>query len=163
MVIVVMGEDEPTRNRCGRFLAENLGWEFGEIKCPDQLPSKGRLPANSDRAPEPKALYAAIESSIYEWRDMVVSCSILLGEDQRQIRHNSQRVEFVYLNTYRHTQQLAHFCETGGLVNSLVSPGRSEPYDFDDGVLTLNASEKMEQICSMVVSELILKHSKVRC
>jgi len=125
---------------------------------PSPLPSKGDAPSNSDRTPQTKALYAAIDSSIYEWRDMVVSCPILAGKDQKQIRHHTQQVEFVYLNTLHPTQQLAHSCPTGGAAGLVPPHAQIRPCDYDDGVLTLNASERIEHICLTVVSKLLLKH-----
>jgi len=162
MVIVVMGEDESARNRCGRFLAENLGWEFVESKCLDCLPLEKDVLTINDGTSTINALSAVIDSSIYEWRDTVVSCPILAEKDQRQIRRRSQQVEFVRLKTSLPEQRLVPSCEADGAVSFVIQPGQNVPRAYDDTVLTIRAAENMEQFCSIIVSELVLKQSRVR-
>jgi len=156
VVIVIMGDVESGRNRVGRLLADYLGWEFSDV---DSL-HYGTLSRSSlddaDCSPRMKALFSAIDSLNYEWRDVIVSSSIL-DENDQSLHYHHPLVKFVYLKTTGTTHDSLPSDQAAGVANSgiamkgFVAP---EPYD---SVLTVDSSQRVEQILSTVLSELILK------
>ena len=156
MVIVIMGDVASGRNRVGQLLAEYLGWEFADV---DSLHCNAvsRSPlTDADCTPRMRALFSAIDSLNYEWRDVIVSSSILDENDQSPHYHHPL-VKFVHLKTTGTAQDSLPSDQAGGVANSGIAMkgyGAPEPYD---SVLTVDSSQRVEQILTTVLSELILK------
>lgn len=146
VVIVIMGDVESSRNRVGHLLAEYLGWEFTDVESLHYA-ALSRVSLNgADCTPRMKELFSAIDSLNYEWRDAIVSSSIL-DEDDQSFHYHHPLVKFVKLEA----QQATKTANYGMARKAYVAPG---PYDR---VLTVDSSQKVDQILSTVLSELILK------
>ena len=96
MVIVIMGDVDSSRNRVGRLLAEYLGWEFADVESLHCAALSSGSLNDTDRTPRMKALFSAIDSLNYEWRDVIVSSSIL-DEDDQSLNDHHPLVRFVQL------------------------------------------------------------------
>ncbi len=102
MVFIIMGPGQSARNTVGRLLAEALGWEFVDA---ENLHPLGNFDAGSgstsladaNRILPMKTLSTAINSWIYEWRDIVVSCPELTDNDRKQLSKISSLVKIVSL------------------------------------------------------------------
>ena len=156
VVIVIMGDVESSRNRVGRLLAEYLGWEFTDVESLHRASLSSGSLNDADCARRMKELFSAIDSLNYEWRDVIVSSSIL-DEDDQSLHYHHPLVKFVQLkatDTDRGSgspHQETKPANYGVATKGYVAP---EPYDR---VLTVDSSQKVDQILSTVLSELILK------
>jgi len=96
MVVIIMGEIESGGDSVGARVAESLGWEFLDLERPYRGGACGSM--NQAKGPSPvELLRAVLDSSIGEWRDVVLSCPVLTEKDQKSLRDNRSLVEFVYL------------------------------------------------------------------
>lgn len=156
MVIVIMGDVDSSRNRVGRLLAEYLGWEFADVESLHCAALSSGSLNDTDRTPRMKALFSAIDSLNYEWRDVIVSSSIL-DEDDQSLNDHHPLVRFVQLkatDTARGSvlpHQGTETANCGMAMKGCVAP---EPCDR---VLTVDSSQRVDHILSTVLSELILK------
>ena len=153
MVIVIMGDVESGRNHVGRLLAEYLGWEFADVESLHCDASSRSSLTDADCTPHMKALYAAIDSLNYEWRDIIVSCSIL-NENNQSLHYHHPLVKFVHLKESLPDESLP-LDRKADITNSRMTRHTApEPHDR---VLTVDSSQRVEQILTTVLSELILK------
>lgn len=100
-----------------------------------------------------KTLYAAIDSLNYEWRDIIVSCSIL-NKNNQSLHYYHPLVKFVHLKESPPDESLPLDRKVDIINSGMTRHTAPEPYDR---VLTVDSSQKVEQILTTVLSELILK------
>jgi gluconate kinase len=162
MVFVITGTAESDGNTVGRLLADDLGWEFVEAEglTPSANLDRRRCsasPANTDPAPRIETLAAAINSWIYEWRDVVVSCPMLTERDRRQLSEMSSLVKIVRL-------EISHGTGRTPLLDRSVRIARSESFDGwratcqpEQEVLTVDSSRQVEEVIAEIVCALVLK------
>lgn len=155
MVIVIMGEAQSGRDAVCKVLAESLGWEFAEV---GYLQS-GSLAENEQYRSQIEKLSAVIRTSTYEWTDVVVSCSTLTGTDQKRLRIKGSNVEFVHLQTADGIDQ-SRLSDPSKTIESFRGPNdRNVTVWPHDAVLTVDYSNQIDQVCSAIVSQVIL-HQK---
>lgn len=140
------------RRECGRSTSRgSLGWEFVDA---------GNLRAPVNRAnvdPTLSALFTSINVWIYEWRDVVASCAILTEKDLRQLSEISPLIRIVRLRMPQDT-------------NLSVLADRHSPFNSDElsackqagarsrgNLLTINSSQRTNEIVANIVSALVLK------
>lgn len=158
MVIVVTGEVESGGNYVGRLLAEFLGWEFTEVRSWDRVPRTRGPGINAERISGVDPLSSAIDSSVCEWRDVIISCPTLRDEDQRKLRYyHHQLVKFVHLKAPDGTNHSLLLDQPTVPTNSGVPARREAAPEEEERVLAVDASQEVEQILGAVLSTLILK------
>jgi gluconate kinase len=156
MVIVIMGNVESGRNRVGRLLAEHLGWEFSDLDSLHHGTLSRRPLDNAGCTPRVEALFSAIDSLNYEWRDVIVSSSILDEKDQN-LHYHHPLVKFVHLKAAEAKHDSLSSDQALGVAKSGAAMKGYVASELYDQVLTLDSSQRVEQILSTVLSELILK------
>jgi gluconate kinase len=155
MVIVIMGVAGSGRDSLGRLLAESLGWEFvdgDDLRSKPQSTERGAPRAESARAAQIEALCAALQFWNYHWRDVVVTCSMMREQDQRQLSNKYATVKFVQLKTPVSPDQTTVLGPQVDHPDFLMSPVAAR----NKKVLTVNSSQRAEQIVAELISVLIL-------
>jgi gluconokinase len=161
MVLIITGASESDRNTVGSLLAEALGWEFVDadhLRAPGSLDVRkcGRSLANADPAWRTETLSAAINFWIYEWRDAVVSCPMLTEKDRRQLSEISSLVRIVCLKVPHDTGRSALRDRHAPFMSTEPTPGKHAGLQPRENVLTVNSSQRTEEIIAEMVSALIL-------
>jgi len=157
MVLVITGTAESNRNTMSRLLANDLGWKFvdaGNLDLSANLDARDR-----DGRPDPalriQTLSAAVNSWIFEWQDVVVSCPVLTETDRRQLCAMSSLVKIVCLAACR-----APGCTSflDGSVRGISSEHLDEWHvpEPSQEVLTVDSSGQVEEIITEVVSAVVL-------
>jgi len=159
MVIVIMGDSESIPESVGAAIAESLGWEFLDIK--KQFAScKSGAGIGGGQAQFVETLGAVLDSSIYHWRDVVVSSPVLAERDQKHLRDNRLLVKFVQLKAPDETDSNLRWNfppeETTCVPANTVGPTRN----CHEGTLTLASSMEMSQIIDAVLSLLVLRRRR---
>lgn len=156
MVIIIMGDAESGRDRVGRLLADYLGWEFADEESLHRDAVSRSSLNDVDCTPSVKALFAALDCLIYEWRDVIVSWSTL-EENDRNPHYCQPLVKFVHLTATDPTQDSRLSNLAVKATNSGIAMNRYNVHEPRDRVLAVNSSQRVEQILTTVLSELILK------
>jgi hypothetical protein len=151
MVIVVMSELKSDRCTVGKFVAESLDWEFAEIDsiCSSNITT---APVRSDRNRQMQALTDTIDSAVYAWRDVVISCPILTHEEERQLRSKSTLVNFLRLE--------AADREPNQAVDMKISPSPIHEgglHQCDEGVICVHRFQGTDHMLAAICSEVILR------
>jgi gluconate kinase len=157
MVIVIMGAAGSGRDSLGQLLAESLGWEFvdgDDLRSKPQSAERGAPRADSARAAQIEALCAALQFWNYHWRDVVVTCSMMREQDQQQLSNKYASVKFVHLQALESPDQTAALAPPVDHVDSGVLTRRVT--EHNKTVLTVNSSQRAEQIVAELISVLIL-------
>jgi len=163
MIFVIAGTAESDRNTVRRLLADNLGWEFVDaenLHPPADLGARNcnPSPTNADPSLQTETLSAAINSWIYEWRDVVVSCPMLTEKDRRQLSEKSSLVKIVCLAASRGTGRTPFLDRSVHVVSTECPdgwPATREPEEKE--ALTVDSSRQVEEIIAEIVSALVLK------
>lgn len=158
MVFIITGATESGRNTVGRLLAEDLGWEF--VNAENFRPT-GNLDANrcgDSRANAGpmwliEALSAAIDVWIYEWRDVVVSCPMLMEADRQRLCQKSSLVKIVHLESSLATGR-AHVLDQSAGVGSQLQARWYGSQDQRRDVLTVDTSRQVEEIVAEMTAVL---------
>ncbi len=161
MVFIITGAPESDRNTVGRRLAEALGWEFvdAENLHPPTNLDKRRCStslANADPTLRIESLLAAIYSWIYGWRDVVVSCPMLTETDRRQLCRNTSLVRIVYLKVPHDTGRSALLDGPTHSIRTEPTTSKHAGLEPREKVLTVDSSQRIEEIIAEMVSALIL-------
>jgi len=152
MVIVVMSELEPDRCRVGKFLAESLDWEFAEINSMYSADIATTLVKPPDRNQQVQALTDTVNSAVYGWRDVVISCPILTCEEERQLRSKSALVHFLHLRGSDSKPNRAVDMKSPG------SPTQEGGlHQCDEGVICVDRFQRTDHILAAIYSQAILK------
>jgi hypothetical protein len=160
MVFIITGAAESARNTVARFLADAWGWEFIDAEYlhrrghPEDARRDSTPPAAADTSWGVETLRAAVYHWVYEWRDVVVSCSALTERERRQLSKVSSLVKIVCLEapTARNSgQDLA-----GGAANpELPAAWRPSRKPAPDA-LTVDSSRQVEEIIAEITSVLMM-------
>ncbi len=160
MVLVVTAAAEADRNTVGRLLAESLAWEFFQLDdlrpCGDPEAARFRAaPADAYLSLNLETLLAAIRFWVYDWRDVVLSCPMLLKNDQEQICNLSSLVKVICLETTDaagHTRGVNHPVEA----ESYQSAARwHSACDARQNILTLDFYRETEEIIAQITAVLM--------
>ena len=150
MVLITTGSTESGRDTVGRHLADTLGWEFVNA---ENLRPSGNLDANrcgNSRSNVGatwllEALSAAIDTWIYEWRDVVVSCPTLMEADRKHLCQKSSLVKIVRLESSLATG-CACVLDQSVKVGSPSQGKWYEPEGQRRDVVTVDTSRQIEDI-----------------
>lgn len=159
MVIIIMGEVESGRDRVAASVAESLGWDFLDIekRCgavgtsSSIIGTKGGSPMES--------LRAVLDSSIYEWRDVVLSCPVLTEKDQKHLRGNRSLVKFVHLKATDPSDSILRLNPSAEVRDSGPANAEELTAQHDKGVLILQGSLETVQIVNEVLKGAVLQRS----
>lgn len=154
MVIVIMGDVESPSASVGALLAESLGWEFLDTE-------KQSLDARGDQEGilRVEVVREALDSSIYRWRDIVVSCPTLAEQDQKNLCDNRSVVKFVHLKRPQRTDSKLPLDLPPEVVSLGVVAPNGFPHMRGKNLLTLSSSLSMEQIVEAVINRVVLRPS----
>jgi gluconate kinase len=153
MVIVIMGDVRSSLIDVGKSLAQSLGWDFVEV---GNLLAAPLVENGTQYDSQMEMLSAAIRSSTYDWRDVVVSCSVLTGSDQERLRVKGSWVEFVHLKTTNIVTQ-SRPAEQPTAVVSFVAQKEENMTPWPKGaVFSVEFSNRIDEVCSSIVSGAIL-------
>jgi len=162
MVFVITGTAES--DTVGRLLADDLGWEFIDTK-------KLTPPANFDaRKPSTslanttlriEALSAAINTWIFEWRDVVVSCPMLTENDRRRLSEISSLVKLIRLKPPHVIGRTPSLDQSAHVVSPEYSDERRATRPPERETLTVDSSGQSEEVVAEIVSALVLKRRSV--
>lgn len=99
---IIMGVAGSGKTHVGRELAARLGWEFfdaDDFHPPENIAKMANgIPLDdSDRAPWLATLHDLISSSLKADRPGVLACSALKEQYRRQLMHDNDGVQLVYL------------------------------------------------------------------
>jgi gluconokinase len=161
MVFIITGAAESDRNTVGRLLAEALGWEFVDaenLHPPDNLNARrcSTSLANADPTLRLETLSAAINFWTYEWRDVVVSCPMLTERDRRQLCRNTSLVRIVYLKVPHDTGRSTFLDRPAHFMSTELTTSKHAGLEPREKVLTVDLSQRIEEIIAEMVSALIL-------
>jgi gluconokinase len=161
MVFIITGAAESGRNTVGRLLAETLGWEFVDaenLRPPGNLDARrcSPSPANADPTWFVETLSAAITLWIYEWRDVVVSCTLLTEGDCRQLSRMSSLVKIVCLEEFHATGRTRVLDRSVGVVSSQLPAAWHAAHNPERDVLTLDSSRRVEEIIAELTAVLMI-------
>jgi len=161
MVIVVIGDMETGAVSVGRLLAESLGWEFALVGSLD-APARLKEPF-SDGPPiaQIETLSKAIDCSMREWRDLVISCLNLTEKDGRLLRQKHPAAKFVHLRQAEKTNH-ALISDPCTVTGSGLAAKWSTAAESDGSVLSVDPSEGAERILGVVLSTLILRQRQCK-
>ncbi|MFY9912785.1 MAG: hypothetical protein WCF22_14495 [Candidatus Sulfotelmatobacter sp.] len=163
MVFIVTGTAESGRNTVGRLLSEELGWEFLEAQNlhadynVDARRSSSSL-ADADPSLPLETLVAAINTWIYEWRDVVLSCPMLTENERSQLSKMSSLVKIVCLEQLPGSSRTRLYERSSEVANSefcAESHARCDPKD----ALTVDSSQQLEEIIAEITALLIMRSS----
>jgi gluconokinase len=160
MVFVITAAADADRNTVGSLLAESLGWEFFQLDdvCPCGNPETARfrgVPADANSSLNLETLLAAIRFWVYDWRDVVLSCPMLLKTDQEQICKLSSLVKVICLETTDAAGR-THVANRSIGDASTKSPARwHSACDARENILTLDSSREMEKIVAQITAVLM--------
>ena len=165
MVCIITGATESGRDTVGRHLADTLGWEFVNA---ENLRPKGNLDANrcgdsrANAGPtwRIEALSAAIDIWIYEWRDVVVSCPMLMEADRKRLCQKSSLVKIVYLEASLAIGP-AHVLDQSAVVGSQLQTRWYGSQDQRRYVLTVDTSRQVEEIVAEMTAVLTSARPRV--
>jgi gluconokinase len=152
-----MGAAGLGRDSVGRLLAESLGWEFVDA---DHLRSIAQTAERSAPLADAawdgvmQALCAALQYWSYQWRDVVVACSMMTEQDQRQLSSKYCSVKFVQLQELEGTDQTLHGAFDRISSGMLVSGGMA--VEGNNKVLMVDSSQRAERVVAEVISALVL-------
>jgi len=157
MVIILMGEVDSGRNSVGARLADSLGWEFLDFDkdCGDEGTSGSMHDAKGSSTVE--LLRTALDTSIYEWRDAVLSCPILTERDQKHLRENRSLVKFVHVKAGDATDSTLGLNPSAEAGTSGTAKGMDLTPTSDTGVLVLALAMGTEQIVNAVLTKVVLQ------
>lgn len=159
MVIVVMGDVKSDRDRVAALLAEFLEWEFLDIEKQSGWGGMSSSMIDAQGCLRMELLRAAVDSLIYEWRDVVLSCQFLTEKDQKHLRDNRSVVKFVHLKAADATDAKLRFNPSAEMrICGPVNATQLTP-KYDNGVLILPSSMEIAQIVNAVLSGAILQKS----
>lgn len=141
---IIMGVAGSGKTHVGRELAARLGWEFfdaDDFHPPENIAKMANgIPLDdSDRAPWLSALHDLISSSLKADRPGVLACSALKEQYRRQLMHDKDGVQLVYLKgSYdliwsRMQQRTDHYMKPQMLqsqFNTLEEPTRALTIDI---------------------------------
>lgn len=155
MVIVIMDDVESRCASVAALLAESLGWEFLDIEKHCTAITRGAhlIAENILRL---ESLNATLDTCIFQWRDVVISCPVLTDKDQRHLRHNRSLVKFVHLKAN----------DGSGSIRPQAAdqPTFATPADasglipkYDGVVLTLASSLERAEIVNAVITGIVLQ------
>ncbi len=158
MVLIITGATESGRDAVGRLLADTLGWEFvnaGNLRPTGNLDANrcGDSPANAGPTWRIEALSAAIDSWIYEWRDVVVSCPMLMEAGRKRLCRKSSLVKIVRLESSLATGR-ANVLDHSAGVGSQLQAGWYGSQDQERDVLTVDTSRQVEEIVAEMTAVL---------
>jgi gluconate kinase len=159
MVIVIMGTAVSDRNSVGRLLADTLGWEYVDEQSLHNVVGVKAINNDStlgeaDWTMPLEPLCSALQCWNFQWRDVVVACSMLTERDRRELCDKYPSVRFVYLKSSQYKDQITNSAQPLTHRNSAISrdsaPGPKEK------ILTVDPSHRAEQIVAEVISVHIL-------
>jgi len=129
MVLIITGAAESGRDTVGRLLAEALGWEFFDaenLRAPRDLNTHiCAASANADPALCMETLSAAITFWLYEWRDAVISCPMLIEGDRRKLSEMSSLVKVVCLEASHAIGRTPVLDRVGEIVAEMIGKTRA--------------------------------------
>jgi gluconate kinase len=159
VVFIITGSTESGRDTVGKHLADTLGWEFVNA---ENLRPTGNMDANrcgDSRANAGpmwliEALSAAIDIWIYEWRDVVVLCPLLMEADGKRLCQKSSLVKIVRLESSLATGR-AHVLDQSADVGSQLQARWYGSQDQRRDVLTVDTSRQVEEIVAEMTAVLL--------
>ncbi len=158
MVFIITGATESGRDAIGRRLADTLGWEFVNAenlrpKGDHDANRRGDSPGNAGPMWRIDALSAAIDIWIYQWRDVVVSCAMLMEAERKRLCQKSSLVKIVRLESSLATGR-AHVVDGSVGVGSQLHARWYELQDQRRYVLTVDTSRQVEEIVAEMTAVL---------
>lgn len=162
MVFIVTGTAESGRNTVGRLLSEELGWEFLEaqnLHANYHVDARRRSSSLADADPSLpiETLVAAINTWIYEWRDVVLSCPMLTETERTQLSKMSSLVKVVCLEQLPVSSRTRLHERSSGVANSEVSAESHARCDLKQDALTVDSSQQVEEIIAEITALLIMR------
>lgn len=145
----------------GRLLADSLGWEYTDAE--DFRPfgnlaayRRSASLANADPTLRTGTLSAAINTWIYEWRDVVVSCPVLTEGESRQLSKMSSLVKIVCLEDFHATGRNRFLDRSVGVASFPLPAGSNARRTPVRSVFTLDSSMHVEDIIAEMTSVLMM-------
>ena len=106
-----------------------------------------------------ESLRAVLDSSIYEWRDVVLSCPVLTEKDQKHLRGNRSLVKFVHLKATDPSDSILRLNPSAEVRDSGPANAEELTAQHDKGVLILQGSLETVQIVNEVLKGAVLQRS----
>ena len=164
MVFIITGTAESGRNTVGKLLAEELGWEFLEAQ---NLHANNNLDVplcssslgDADPTLRLETLVAAINTWIYEWRDVVLSYPGLTETERTQLSKMSSLVKIICLEQFHGSGRTRLPERSAGVANSEFSAESHAICDPKQDALTVDSSRQLEEIIAEITALLIMRSS----
>ena len=157
MVIIIMGEIESGRDSVGACVAESLGWEFLDIEKRFGVGGASASIIGTKGSFSMELLRAALDFSIYEWRDVVLSCPVLTEKNQKELRNNRSLVKFVHLTAADTSVSMLGLNSSAEVKTCRRRDAENLTAKHKNDVLILASSMEMGQIVSAVLNGAVLQ------